>query len=80
MHLMLASDKSDLDLLLSYRRQGRLCAFLRFLGGRLPKGNGVTILTTSGGAGVLMSDRCERLLYTTPSARDQGEPRMSSSA
>ena len=30
-----------------------------FLGGRLPKGNGVTILTTSGGAGVLMADRCE---------------------
>ena len=30
-----------------------------FLGGRLPKGRGVTILTTSGGAGVLMADRCE---------------------
>jgi acyl-CoA synthetase (NDP forming) len=30
-----------------------------FLGGRYPRGSGVTILTTSGGAGVLMADRCE---------------------
>lgn len=30
-----------------------------FLHRRLPRGNGATILTTSGGAGVLMADRCE---------------------
>ena len=30
-----------------------------FLARRMPKGRGVTILTTSGGAGVLMADRCE---------------------
>ncbi len=37
-----------------------------FLGGRLPKGNGVTILTTSGGAGVLMADRCEEAGLSLP--------------
>jgi len=31
-----------------------------FLGARLPKGRAVTVLTTSGGAGVLTADRCEQ--------------------
>lgn len=37
-----------------------------FLGRKLPKGTGVTILTTSGGAGVLMADRCEEVGLTLP--------------
>ncbi|MBC7780880.1 MAG: CoA-binding protein, partial [Proteobacteria bacterium] len=37
-----------------------------FLGRKLPRGTGVTILTTSGGAGVLMADRCEEVGLSLP--------------
>lgn len=37
-----------------------LDALHTFLGGRRPRGRSVTILTTSGGAGVLTADRCEQ--------------------
>jgi acyl-CoA synthetase (NDP forming) len=37
-----------------------------FLGGKLPKGNGVGVITMSGGAGVLLADRCVEAGLTLP--------------
>jgi acyl-CoA synthetase (NDP forming) len=42
-----------------------------FLHRRLPRGNGATILTTSGGAGVLMADRCEEAGLELPLPAEQ---------
>ena len=37
-----------------------------FLGGRIPKGRRVAVVTTSGGSGVLMADRCDEARLTLP--------------
>ncbi|MCW5575500.1 MAG: acetate--CoA ligase family protein [Burkholderiales bacterium] len=37
-----------------------------FLGGRIPRGRRVAVVTTSGGSGVLMADRCDEARLTLP--------------
>lgn len=37
-----------------------------FLGGRIPKGRAVAVVSTSGGSGVLIADRCEEAELTLP--------------
>lgn len=37
-----------------------------FLGGKIPKGRRVAVVTTSGGSGVLMADRCDEAQLTLP--------------
>lgn len=37
-----------------------------FLGGRVPKGPRVAVITTSGGSGVLMADRCDEMQLSLP--------------
>ena len=37
-----------------------------FLGGKIPKGRRVAVVTTSGGSGVLMADRCDEARLTLP--------------
>jgi len=37
-----------------------------FLGGKLPRGRRVAVVTTSGGSGVLMADRCDEAQLTLP--------------
>lgn len=41
-----------------------------FLGGKIPKGRRVAVVTTSGGSGVLMADRCDEAHLTLPALSD----------
>lgn len=41
-----------------------------FLGGKIPRGRRVAVVTTSGGSGVLMADRCDEAQLTLPALSD----------